>query len=128
MIIIRKFYDTLLGCSGGEFDDPVAHEENIEDKEIIECECGTHLLQIISDSDIYTVKSGKKVVHQTFYLAMFNHGNQKKSFWEKLKIAWGYLRTGKTFTDQLCMNPKEAKKLADFININLIETVENDGK
>lgn len=95
-------------------------EEN--KKEIyIECECGTHLLQITSDVEYF---NDNKQVRQEFWLAMFTYGtyHKKLGFFERLKIICNFLKTGKMHDDQLILSSEEAKKVADFINENIIET------
>lgn len=89
-------------------------------KIVIECECGTHLLHVQSDIDQYEVNVPPV---QTFYLSMFYYGieNHKRKWRQRLKIAFNYLKTGKMFSDQLCLTPSEAKKLSDFINNNLLQ-------
>ena len=104
-------------------------EENTKIEKIyIECDCGSHLLQISSELDTFdcSEKKGeepKTVQHQYFYLAMFSYGeyNKKKNIWQKISVAWRYLKTGEMFSDQLVLNIDEAKKLSDFINNNLIK-------
>jgi hypothetical protein len=78
-------------------------------KTIIECECGTHLLQVEAEAEF----EGSL----TFYLAMFNYGNQKQTFFRRLKNAWRCLK-GVPFADQLVLNDLEAAKLQDFIQKN----------
>jgi len=93
-------------------------------KEIIECECGTHLLQIISDVEYFEdTQTQRNRFRQEFDLAMFTYGtyHKKPSIWRKIRVIWNYLRTGKMHEDQLILHPDEAKKLATFINDNIIE-------
>lgn len=93
-----------------------------ENKKIfIECECGTHLLQVTNDVEFF---NDNKQVRQEFWLAMFVYGtyHKKPSLYERIRIIWNYLRTGKMHEDQLILHPDEAQKLADFINENIIET------
>lgn len=80
---------------------------------IIRCECGTDILMVHEWREKY---SGFK--SQTFDLAMFSYGQyqNKPSFIERLKYCWMHLRTGKIFSDEIIMTPKDAKQLADFIN------------
>jgi len=96
-------------------------------KIFIECECGTHLLQVTNDVEIFdSINSvtDKPRVRQEFELAMFTYGtyHSKPSFWERLRIIWNYLKTGRMYSDQLILSPDEAKKLADFINENIVPT------
>ena len=90
-------------------------------KIFIECECGTHLLEVTNDAEYF---NDNKQVRQEFWLAMFSYGNSSNTygFFERFKIAWKFLRTGRMYGDQITLNPDEAKKLADFINNNIIET------
>lgn len=88
-----------------------------KNKIIIECECGTHLLQISFDGDEDM---------PCFYLAMFEFGSGKMSFWKRLKLAWKFLRTGETYADQMVLHPAEAEKLFDFLEETLFEKTENE--
>lgn len=83
---------------------------------IIRCECGTDILMVHEWREKYS-----DVQRQTFDLAMFSYGQyqNKPSFIERLKYCWRHLRTGKIFSDEIIMTPKDAKKLADFINSRL---------
>ncbi len=118
--MIRKFYDIEYGEGGGNY---VVKTERKESSTVIECECGTHMLKVKMDADIYTKKDESVQVHQTYYLAMFNYGNGKRGFWGRLKIAFNYLRTGKMFSDQLSLDQSEALKMSNFITSSLIKTV-----
>ena len=96
-------------------------------KEFIECECGAHVLQISNDVEIFdstNSNTDKPRVRQEFWLAMFTYGtyHKKLSFWERLRIIWNFMKTGKMHEDQLILHPDEAQKLADFINKNIVPT------
>jgi hypothetical protein len=96
----------------------------LEQKKLyIECECGTHLLQVTSDVETFDDKeTNTKRFRQEFLLAMFYYSYHKKpNFWERLRIIWNYLKTGKMHDDQLMLHPDEAKKLALFIADNIIK-------
>jgi hypothetical protein len=84
---------------------------NMENKIIIECECGTHLLQVVSD---------KQDGFHSFYFAMFGYGTQR-NFWRRVKYAWLMFRD-KAYSDQLIFTPEEAKKLCDFIKTHSEES------
>lgn len=116
--MVKKFYD--LYVDGWVGNSPRVKTENISDMVVIECECGTHLLQVISDADV-TSYGSKRSVQQSFYLAMFQWGAGKRNIWYRIKIAWKYLRTGKMFDDQLSLTADEAEKLAEFVNKNIIK-------
>ena len=98
-----------------------------QNKIFIECECGAHVLQVTNDVEIFdsTNSNTKRPrVRQEFDLAMFTYGkyHKKPSFWERLRIVWNYLKTGKMHEDQLILHPDEAQKLADFINDSIVPT------
>ncbi|HUM52924.1 MAG TPA: hypothetical protein PK431_13965 [Chitinophagales bacterium] len=120
MEFLRKFYDVVFDLSGGG--NGVVKTENISEVELIECECGCHLLRVESDADIYINFDGTRQVHQTYYLAMFSFGSETHKFFKRFVIAWKYLRTGKMFRDQLSLTPEEATKLSFFIKKTNIET------
>lgn len=121
--MIRKFYDMMLDGSSYN-DDPCVSDSEIEKQTIIECDCGAHMLKVYSIAHIYNFSSGKARINQSFDLAMFNYGNNRRSLWHRIRIAWNFLRTGKMFSDQLCLTPNEAKKLASFIDESIIPTVQ----
>ena len=88
-----------------------------QDKIIVECECGGHLLMVES-----FVESYGKVSSHSIYLAMFKYGYYKPKFWRRIALAWDYLISGgEMYSDQIILTPQEAKKLVKFINDNLIE-------
>jgi hypothetical protein len=100
-------------------------------KTYIECDCGTHLLQVTHDYEIFNhINSNTKLprVRQEFDIAMFTYRtyNKKPSLWERLCIIWKYLKTGEMHRDQVILNEDEAKKLANFINDNIIHTFTYD--
>jgi len=100
-----------------------------ENKIIIQCECGTHLLVVQSEVEYFTpgkieyANDPQIRYRQEFDLAMFNYGNysEKPGFWRRLGIAWHIIKTGKMHLDEIIMSPDEAKKLVSFINANMIE-------
>jgi len=82
---------------------------NEDDKIIIECDCGTHLLRTEFDEE-----------DKLFYIAFYTYGNGNMSIrsniWNRIKYAFQHIFTGKIFSDQMVLNQKETKKLVDFIN------------
>ena len=96
----------------------------LEQKKLyVECECGTHLLQVTSDVETFDDKeTNTKRFRQEFWLAMFEYGyHEKLNFWKRLCIGWNYLKTGKMHEDSLILSPDEAKKLALFIVDNIVK-------
>jgi len=85
-----------------------------EDKIIIECSCGTHLLYVENVEEYNDNHFAYNTKTQEYNLAMFNYGSRgdKHTFWHRIK----YLFTGRIYADQLCLTTDEAKKLAKFIN------------
>lgn len=87
----------------------------------VECECGTHVIRVSTDTEIYEngiddVVTDKPRIHQTYYLAMFNYAEHKPdSWWKRIRTSWRYMRTGKMHGDQIVMTPQEAYKLSKFI-------------
>lgn len=75
------------------------------EKIIIECECGSHLLQVSSDSE-----------DNTFYFAMYSYGGSHiYGLARRLKAAWKMITTGKMFSDQIILNHGEAMRLRSFL-------------
>jgi hypothetical protein len=83
------------------------------DKIVIECECGSHLLQVVSDVEENAVPD---IAHR-YFIALFNYGYNNVTTWKhRLRVCWRVLTKGEPYDDQLVLTPDEAKKLADFIN------------
>ena len=95
-----------------------------ENKKItIECECGTHMLEVESDietSSYISENQNEAIRFQSIYLAMFHYGNCKPSLLERIKRAFKVLRTGELYADQITLTPSEGAKLRDFLNDNLL--------
>jgi hypothetical protein len=89
-----------------------------DNKLVLECECGTHLLLVTNDVE----QEDNKKYHHEFYLAFFTYGTYHKrpSLWEKLKFVWIYMKTGKMHEDQIILSTDEAKELMNYINDHLI--------
>jgi hypothetical protein len=93
-------------------------------KEVIECDCGTHLLKIESYVEFFNdTISNETRYRQEYYLAMFHYGidADKRKWWSRIIIALKYIWTGKMFADQLCLSPEEALKLSAFIKESAIQ-------
>jgi hypothetical protein len=80
------------------------------DKIVIECECGTHLLQVICDDDDGFL---------SFNLAMFGYGNQRLTWRRRLHYAWRSLIGKSPYGDQITLNTSEASSLSTFIIKNI---------
>jgi hypothetical protein len=89
-----------------------------DNKLVLECECGTHLLLVTNDVD----QEDNRKYHQEFWLAFFTYGtfHKKPNLWEKLKVIWTYFKTGKMHEDQIILSADEAKSLMNYINDHLI--------
>jgi len=80
-----------------------------EIEEILMCDCGEHGL-VISD---YKEKSDVGVKFHEIYLAMFAWRGYHRplDFGDRLRWIWRILTTGQPWADDLCLQPKDAKKL-----------------
>ena len=94
-----------------------------EKKIVIECECGCHMMKVTSEVEFFEKTDQGQPFYQSFDLAMFNYGNQRRNILGRLRIAWNYLRTGEMHKDQISMTPDEAKLLSDFIINNTVKPV-----
>lgn len=98
--------------------------QNESKKIIIECGCGSHLLQVQSEVEYFndTINNMTRF-NQEFYLAMYSYGagSDKDKFWRRIKIGLKYLRTGKMFSDQIVLSQDEANKMSSFINENMVD-------
>lgn len=87
-------------------------------KVVIECECGNHLLNVEHDVDFHG--ENNEFFSESFYMAMFSKGSRGNSWKHRLKTIWHVITKGEAYRDQLCLSPEEAKRLADFINQNIL--------
>ncbi len=101
-----------------------------ENKKItIECECGTHMLQVESNIETGSYipeQENEAIRFQSIYLAMFHYGNCKPSLLERIKRAFKVLKTGELYADQITLTPSEATKLRDFLTENIINNKNNN--
>lgn len=73
------------------------------------CSCGTELLM---------VEYEKEEKFEEWYFAMFERGthyNNKLTFWQRLRWGFQILKTGKPYTDELCLNREKIKDLIKFL-------------
>lgn len=89
-----------------------------EEKLVIECECGTHLLQVINDVEVIDDNH----YSHNFLFAMFSYGkyNKKPTLWYRIKGAVYYLITGNMHEDEIILSKEEAIQLRDFISEKII--------
>src|ERR1035437_5537579 len=98
--------------------------ESIDKKEYIECECGTHILQVtylldvVDREEVAGTDQIKTYFYESFQLAVFGYGKQTDKVFKRIIIGLKYIWTGKMFADQITLEPKEANKLINFINDN----------
>jgi len=85
----------------------------------VKCDCGTHLLQVQCETETYEkVNSEVPKKIQTWYFAMFNFGDEKMGFLDKVRFLIKFMRTGKLYSDQLVLTPDEINKFVEFVNQN----------
>lgn len=86
----------------------------------IECSCGTELVQVISDFEVFE-NSPNPFVRQEYYLSFYSLGHVRKyNFWSRIRHAWKILRTGEPYADMVVLTSDEAMKLSDFVRDNLV--------
>lgn len=81
---------------------------NEKDKNIfIECECGTHLVKLQYNADCNDVD-----------MVFFSYGINERSFGFrcKLRYIWQIIRTGTPYSDAVCLDKNESKKIVDFLS------------
>ena len=76
----------------------------------IDCDCHTHLLQVIRDSDM-----------PCFDVSYYCHGRTGNKFglWWKLKLIWRIITKGTAYGDDIILNDAEARKLIRFLTTGL---------
>jgi hypothetical protein len=91
-------------------------------KEFIECECGTEGVHVSMDFDVVQhMDEPKPRITQTYYLAFFGYGHIRKTGWRyKLRHIWHVIKEGTPYKDMVIMTPEEAMKLSNFIRDNLV--------
>lgn len=95
----------------GEISKVGEEELDKDDSIFIECECGAHALGVYS--------TWWNNEHQEISISMFNFGNQKRTIWHRIKLAWKLLWKDEYYNDQVSMNNEEASKLKSFLNKNI---------
>jgi hypothetical protein len=86
-----------------------------EVREIFLCDCREHGLVI---TDI------KEIDCHEIYLALFQYKNlcSPQGFWERIRWCLQVLKTGQPWTDEICLEVKDAKKLGE----RLLELTKDD--
>ena len=77
-----------------------------EIREMFLCDCGMHGL-VITDL--------KEAGCHEIYLALWQskYLPEPKGFWERLRWCWQVLKTGQPWADEICLQPKDARKLGE---------------
>lgn len=90
-----------------------------EDKLYVECDCGTHVLQVVSSIESHEgyLENMEPCVglSQDYNFAIFKWGKPQRDWRYRLRIIWRVLVKGTPYDDQLTLSPENANKLADFI-------------
>ena len=83
-------------------------------KILIECDCHTHLLQVVYDEE-----------DQEVYVSLFSLGKNgpRYSIFDKLRHIWEIIKTGNPYKDQICLNLDEINKLYEFLKQVQMENV-----
>ena len=76
----------------------------MNETKVFMCECGEEAL-VVSNDDGCGIN-----------LAMFNRYFNKYTWREKLRCIWHILKTGKPYTDQMCLDYDTGQRLARFLN------------
>ncbi len=90
-----------------------------EYKAFIQCECGSEYA-IFEPQDIEALNEG-------LYVSIFTIAYNKPSFWHRFRHIWYTLKTGKPYTDQMCLSLDAIKELNKYLN-NYIALAELDLK
>jgi len=80
---------------------------DIWEKEFYACDCGTELILLSLDKEIGLV-----------YFNIFENGHFKDNtlgFGRRIRWCWDLLRTGKPWKDEICLDYKTARELADTL-------------
>ena len=86
-----------------------------EEKLYVSCECGSELM-------VLEHCKCTEVNIDDFTIAIYRYGySEKPNLWQRLKYCFYHLKTGKKYTDQIIINPENAKKITDWINNELIK-------
>jgi len=82
--------------------------KNKEYKEFIQCDCGSEYI-IFEPQDIEFLEDG-------LYISIFTQAYNKPSFWHRFRHIWYTLKTGKPYTDQVCLDLDKIKKLNKYLD------------
>ena len=85
----------------------------------IPCDCGTEHI-VIEPQDYEDFSQG-------INLAMYEFAYHKPSFWHRFRHIWFTLKTGKPYTDQVCLDFNKVKELNKYLE-NFIALAEVEKK
>ena len=83
----------------------------------IDCDCMSHALRVESFVDL---KGGGRF-YQDFHFAIWDQAI-RLGLWQRIKVAFRVLRTGKMDTDHIMIGSDKMIALRDFLNKKVIET------
>lgn len=79
-------------------------KDKIKDEIAIRCDCGEEMLVVNDDYPF------------GFNLAMLDRYCTRYTWRNRLRLIWRIVRTGKPYTDQICLSYDRAKELVGFMN------------
>jgi len=88
-------------------------------KEFIQCDCGSEFI-VLEPQDEEMLECG-------LFLGILEYAYHKPSFWHRFRHIWHTLKTGKPYTDQVCLDLAKVKELDKYLH-NYIALAELEKK
>lgn len=76
-------------------------------KEFIQCECGSEYI-VLEPQDEEMLECG-------LFLSVLESAYHKPSFWHRFRHIWHTLKTGKPYSDQICLDLDKVKELEVYL-------------
>ena len=84
--------------------------ENYDNKILwVDCDCYSDAMKIEYEVDH---------PFESFDISIYHcgHNGRHNSLWNRIKYCLWHLRTGKVYSDQIIIQPEEAKRIVEFLN------------
>ena len=88
-------------------------------KEFVQCDCGSEYI-VLEPQDQEFLECG-------LYMSVLAYAYDKPSFWHRFRHIWHTLKTGKPYTDQICLDLDKVKELNKYLS-NYIALAELEKK
>ena len=81
--------------------------KNKDYKAFVQCDCGSEYV-VLEPQDPDCLDEG-------LYMSVFTLAYDKPSFWHRFRHIWHTLKTGKPYSDQVCLDLDKVKELEKYL-------------